>query len=82
MKAGDHVQTTRPIEGSKKNIYAADMELLTICSIEFLPVLLVTKYGRVERFPVRVEHVTSELHVKYIRHIQNDQKKKTLTKWL
>lgn len=81
MKAGDHVQTTKPIVGSKKNVYASSLELLTITNVSFFPVLIVTKYGCKDKFPVHVEDTTTELHPKYKAHIQKDQKNNTTTKW-
>jgi hypothetical protein len=81
MTTGQHVMTTQPIVGSKKNVYASNMELLTIISVHHWPVLLVTKYGCNDRFPVHSDNITTELHPKYLRHIQKDEKNKTVTKW-
>lgn len=81
MQPGQHIQTTVEIVGSKKNVYAAPGVLLTIASVEFSPVLLVTLYGSADRFPVHVDNITEELHPKYKRHIQNDTKNKTVSKW-
>lgn len=65
MKAGDSVEITQDIEGSKKNIYAVAGDLVTIISTNHLPVLLVHLFGKPEKtFSVRIEKVTTELNLK------------------
>lgn len=76
IKAGDHVQATKKIIGSKLNVYAENLDLLTVTGIDFMPVLIVTKYNEAQKFSVRVEHVTTDLHPKHKARIEKDKKLK------
>ncbi len=81
LKPGVHVELTKEVVGMKKNVCAVAHELLTIQSMNYYPVLIVTKYACQDRFSVHADNITTELQAKYVKHIKNDVKHKTVTKW-